>query len=67
MFPDACLVECDLQPKAWLFAGTEENVMSGKREISKKPSSETANKSPSGKKKATPKPKGGGVKQGERR
>lgn len=39
--------------------------MSSKRETSKKPSSETPNKSPTGKKKATPKAPGGGAKQGK--
>ena len=38
--------------------------MPAKRKQSKKPSSATPNKSPTGKQKATPKPKGGGAKQG---
>jgi hypothetical protein len=41
--------------------------MSSKRETSKKPSNETPNKSSTGKKKATPKPRGGGKKQGRTR
>jgi hypothetical protein len=38
--------------------------MAGKRTTSKKPSAQVPNRSPSGKRKATPKPKGGGKKQG---
>jgi hypothetical protein len=41
--------------------------MASKRTIRKKPSAETPNTSPSGKKKATPKQKGGGKKQGRRK
>jgi hypothetical protein len=38
--------------------------MPAKRKQSKKPSSATPNKSPTGKQKAAPKPRGGGAKQG---
>jgi hypothetical protein len=38
--------------------------MAGKRKVSKKPSAEVRNASSTGKKKATPKAKGGGKKQG---
>lgn len=38
--------------------------MTAKRKASKKRSAEVTNASPSGKTKATPKPKGGGKKQG---
>ncbi|MGE5523900.1 MAG: hypothetical protein ACM3SS_09290 [Rhodospirillaceae bacterium] len=41
--------------------------MANKRKASKKHGSEVANASASGKSKATPKPKGGGKKQGRRK